>query len=63
MKFVKYYEAVIATIEKSCGNETVGDMWVETRIFPKETQVLEVIAWAEERDCNGKLIITIAEEV
>ena len=30
----------------SAGNETVGEMWQETKIFPAETPLAEVMAWA-----------------
>ena len=30
---------VVAIIEKSRGNESVGDMWLETKIFDKMSQL------------------------
>ena len=60
MKFYKQsYCDVIATMEKSAGNESVGSMWVDTKSFPKETPVEEIIKWADSGQSNGKLIITI----
>lgn len=51
------YQNVIAIKERSAGNEQVGDMWLETKSFPKETTISEIIKWA--KGCSGKLIITI----
>ena len=51
------YEKVIAIKEKSAGNDTVGDMWLETCSFSKDTPISEILYWA--RDTCGKLIITI----
>lgn len=53
------YEKVIAVKQMSAGNETVGDMWVETKSFDAETPIKEIVNWA--RNCRGKLIITIDE--
>lgn len=59
MRYFDKYERVIATKERSAGNNTVGDMQTETKSFNKETPVSEIINWAE--NCSGKLIITIDE--
>ena len=59
MKQFENYARIIALKEKSSGNETVGNMWVETKTFSKNTQISTIIDWA--KDCNGKLIITIDE--
>jgi len=53
------YTRVIAIKEKSSGNESVGDMWIETKTFSKDAPISEIIKWAN--DCNGKLTITIDE--
>lgn len=53
------YTRIIATQEKSAGNDSVGDMWIETKSFPKETPISEIIEWAGR--CSGRLIITIDE--
>jgi hypothetical protein len=47
---------IIAIKEMSAGNESVGDMWLETASFDIQTKVLEILEWA--KDCKGKLIIT-----
>lgn len=53
------YERVIATKERSAGNESVGDMWLETASFDKSVSISEIIEWA--KNCTGRLIITIDE--
>lgn len=40
---------VIATLYRSDGNETVGDMWTETKSFDAEDQIQKVIDWVEDR--------------
>ena len=55
------YNFVVAIGEKSGGNESVGDMWLETKTFHKETPIREIIQWAKDMHISGKLIITIGE--
>jgi len=50
------YSVVIAIQEKSAGNSEVGDMWLETKSFPDNTPVREIMEWAQ--SCSGKLTIT-----
>ena len=38
---------VIATISRSAGNDTVGDMWQETAIFNESQSISEVLFWAD----------------
>jgi len=59
MKNFNKYENVIAIIERTAGNETVGSMWLETKSFHKNTPISEIIEWS--KSCDGKLIITIDE--
>jgi hypothetical protein len=59
MKIFDKYTRVVAIKEKSSGNESVGNMWVETKTFKKDTPICEIIEWA--KDCYGKLTITIDE--
>ncbi len=61
MKFIPNYERVIATAEKSAGNETVGDMWVQTKSFQKDVLASAIIEWAMDVGCSGKLFLTIDE--
>ena len=62
---------IVAILDRSDGNESVGEMWKETAIFPAETPVLDVLKWATSRRSGsswpverfiGNLIITIAQE-
>ena len=56
---------IIAIVEKSNGNESVGDMWKETASFDENTPVIEIIRWAvggkyhDPTRLNNNLIITI----
>jgi len=65
MKFYRngyeLYTHIIATGEKSGGNDSVGDMWLETKVFNRDTSISEIIEWAAGIDVSGKLIITISE--
>ena len=36
--------------DMSAGNETVGDMWQETKIFDETVTLHEVMQWAEGAD-------------
>jgi Holliday junction resolvase len=54
------YIHVVAIKEMSAGNESVGTMWMETKIFLRTEPVENIIKWA--KDSGGKLIITVAEE-
>jgi hypothetical protein len=36
----------VAIQERSNGNEQVGDMWLETKVFPPETTIEELWRWA-----------------
>lgn len=60
MKHFNKYKRIIATKHKSNGNETVGDMWTETKTFNKGAAISEIIEWG--KDCGGNLVITIDEE-
>lgn len=62
MNIPSTYENVVAIVERSGGNESVGNMWLDTKIFSKETPISKIIAWADtSNSSSGKLIITIAE--
>jgi len=37
---------VVVIKDMSAGNDTVGDMWKETKICSGETTLLEVMQWA-----------------
>lgn len=59
MKYFKNYQKVIANSERSAGNESVGEMWVETKSFDKDTPISEIIEWGA--NTGGKLHLTIDE--
>jgi|AntDeeMinimDraft_5_1070356.scaffolds.fasta_scaffold01064_7 hypothetical protein len=55
------YERVIASIEKSAGNDRIGDMWIKTKSFDKTVPICEILNWAHNEKASGKLILTIDE--
>ncbi|MCE5227870.1 MAG: hypothetical protein LLG05_18680 [Porphyromonadaceae bacterium] len=56
------YESVVAIVEKADGNESVGTMWLETKIFDREDSLSKVITWAKEAGVTGRLIITVPDK-
>ena len=56
---------IVAVKEKSAGNESVGDMWLETKIFEESTPIVEIIKWSQngrtESRNGGRLIITVPD--
>jgi hypothetical protein len=45
--------------DMSAGNESVGDMWQETKVFADDATLQEVMKWAEgdhKGDCSRKRI-------
>lgn len=59
MKDFTNYSQVVAIKEMSAGNESVGSMWLETRVFNKTEPISNIIEWAKHTD--GKVIIAIEE--
>lgn len=59
MKHFKEYKNIIAVSEMSAGNESVGDMWIETKSFSKDTPIGDVVEWAKKT--GGRLTISIDE--
>lgn len=57
---------IIAIAYKSAGNESVGDMWRETKIFEPETPLVEIFKWASNnpdvKNYKGHIEITIAQD-
>lgn len=51
-------DRIIAIAHRSAGNETVGDTWVETKSFPKEASLDEVLNWAHAVNCSGNLVLS-----
>lgn len=37
---------IIAMLERSAGNDSVGQMWVETKSFDDDAEISEVLSWA-----------------
>lgn len=60
MRHFGNYERIIAHSERSAGNESVGEMWVETKSFKKSTPVSKIIEWG--KSTGGKLHLTIDED-
>ena len=57
---------IIAILHRSAGNDVVGDMWKETKVFDVETSTIkDIIKWVEDKN-NGlrtmHLEITLAQE-
>ena len=51
--------------DMSAGNESVGEMWQETKVFPEETTLKEVMIWAigkHELYSRKKITITMPHE-
>jgi len=57
---------VIAILDRSAGNDSVGEMWKETKSFDGAVRVDFILQWAAERcnvqnisDFRGNLTLTI----
>jgi hypothetical protein len=57
---------VIAIVDMSCGNESVGEMWQDTKQFDNGTPVCDIMAWAAKHknssnpeNFRGRLTLTI----
>ena len=59
---LKMGDGIIAVGECSRGNDTVGDMWYETKIFRPSDDIEDVFKWARKVGVSGKLILTIEKE-
>lgn len=57
------YDTVIAIAEMSAGNETVGVSYLRSKTFTKKNKIEDVIEWAKDIDCTGKLILTLDEDM
>ena len=55
------YVGYVATLECSAGNDSVGNMWIETHIVNGQTTVEELMEWKNSKaGCHGRLMITKA---
>ncbi len=60
---------VIAVLDRSAGNESVGEMWQETKQFDADTPVIDILAWAAKaknshsnpENFRGNLKLTIGQ--
>jgi hypothetical protein len=61
---------IVAILYRSAGNESVGDMWKETKVFEETATIVEIIKWAtitcgvDEKyytQFRGHLEITVAQ--
>ena len=54
-------QKVIAILECAGGNESVGTMWYETKIFELFTPISEIFKWKEKYSSvnTGKLSLTL----
>ena len=55
-------EKIIAIKEMSAGNDTIGEMWKETKIFSPTDTLKDVMNWTRSRGGNDNIILTIAKE-
>jgi len=55
-------EKIIAIKEMSAGNDTIGEMWKETKIFRPTDTLKDVMNWTRSRGGNDNIILTIAKE-
>ncbi len=37
---------VVAILDNSAGNESIGEMWHETKVFDQKTTLFDVMKWA-----------------
>jgi hypothetical protein len=52
-------QQMVVIRDMSAGNDTVGEMWQETKIFDEDTPLSEVMQWAGPRK---RVTITIPDE-
>jgi len=56
------FKEVVAIGEMSTKNANVGTSWLETKTFPHDTPIDQIMRWAFMKGINGKLIITINDQ-
>jgi len=49
---------IVAIKDMSVGNETVGDMWKETKLFPPDTPIIDVLRWS---GTNKNVVLSLPE--
>lgn len=50
---------IVAIKDMSAGNETVGEMWQETKIFNSDNTLFEVMRWV---GTNKKVVLSIPDD-
>lgn len=50
---------IVAIKDEADGNDSVGTMWQETKIFDSDTPLIEVMKWAG--SYRRKVVLTIPE--
>lgn len=45
----------VILVDRSAGNESVGEMWTETKVFPETATLADVTDWVRERTHNNIL--------
>jgi hypothetical protein len=53
---------IVAIKDMSAGNEEVGEMWQETKIFDGDTSIKDVMAWVGTRQKRVVLTVPNGEE-
>ena len=44
---------IVAILDRSAGNDSVGDMWKETAVFDESVTAREILEWASKRLNRG----------
>jgi hypothetical protein len=50
---------IIAIKDMSAGNESVGDMWKETKIFNENSKLIDVMLWV---GTNTNVVLTVPDD-
>ena len=53
---------IVAIKEMSDGNESVGEMWKETKIFDDETKLKDVMKWLGTDRKKKNIILSMPDE-
>lgn len=61
---------IVAILDRSAGNDSVGDMWKETAVFDESVTAREILEWASERiyigmkpeEFRANLRLSVAQE-
>jgi len=57
---------IIVIVDRSAGNESVGEMWKETKAFNDDAKLSEVIKWVDDLTAKGSqrtnITLTVAHK-